>query len=478
MLFPTVEFAVFFVLVLGVAWSLSDRPARWRAFLLLASACFYASWNWRYLPLLAALALGNLAVARRVRAARTSALAKAWLSLAVALDLGTLVLFKYLGFFMAAALDALSLVSVRPKLVPVQLTLPLGVSFVTFQALSYAIDVYRARGAPDEPREAASAVDLLLYVSFFPHLVAGPIVRAKEFLSQIRGPRINVPSRAASASAIVLIVGGLLKKVVLATYLARVVVDPVFADPDASSAVEILAAIYAYAVQIYADFSGYTDMAICLAALLGVTFPQNFAQPYRAQSLREFWRRWHMTLSRWLRDYLFVSLGGSRSTRARTVRNLFLTMLLGGLWHGAAWTFVLWGCLHGVGLAIERVASGDREPAPSRWGQVARTVFTFHVVCLGWVLFRAASVRDAWTLLRRLATGARGGATEGLTPLVWAAIFVGLGLHFLPEDLRETVASRVARWHPAAVGLACGALLALMDLLSPPGIAPFIYFQF
>jgi alginate O-acetyltransferase complex protein AlgI len=478
MLFPTVEFAVFFVLVLGVAWSLSDRPARWRAFLLLASGAFYASWNWRYLPLLAALALGNLAVARRVRAAASAARAKAWLSLAVALDLGTLVLFKYLGFFMAAALDALSLVGVHPKLQPVQLTLPLGVSFVTFQALSYAIDVYRARGAPDERREDASAVDLLLYVSFFPHLVAGPIVRAKEFLSQIRGPSITVPSRAASASAIVLIVGGLLKKVVLATYLARVVVDPVFADPDASSAVEILAAIYAYAVQIYADFSGYTDMAIGLAALLGVTFPQNFAQPYRAQSLREFWRRWHMTLSRWLRDYLFVSLGGSRSTRARTLRNLFLTMLLGGLWHGAAWTFVLWGCLHGAGLAIERVVTGDREPEPSRWGRIARTVFTFHVVCLGWVLFRASSVRDAWTLLRRLATGERGGATEGLTPLVWAAIFVGLGLHFLPEDLRETVASRVARWHPAAVGLACGALLALMDLLSPPGIAPFIYFQF
>jgi alginate O-acetyltransferase complex protein AlgI len=236
------------------------------------------------------LALGNLAVARRVRAAASAARAKAWLSLAVALDLGTLVLFKYLGFFMAAALDALSLVGVHPKLQPVQLTLPLGVSFVTFQALSYAIDVYRARGAPDERREDASAVDLLLYVSFFPHLVAGPIVRAKEFLSQIRGPSITVPSRAASASAIVLIVGGLLKKVVLATYLARVVVDPVFADPDASSAVEILAAIYAYAVQIYADFSGYTDMAIGLAALLGVTFPQNFAQPYRAQSLREFWR--------------------------------------------------------------------------------------------------------------------------------------------------------------------------------------------
>lgn len=475
MLFPTVEFALFFVVVLLVGWSLHARPTLWQRALLLASALFYATWNYRYLPLLVLLALINQQLAARIARA-TDRAARRWLCVAVSIDLAALVLFKYLGFFMAAWVDACAWAGVRSSLRPVQWTLPLGVSFVTFQALSVAVDAYRARREP-QPLPPLTPREVLLYVLFFPHLVAGPIVRATEFVPQTRA--IIVPDRAARTRAYTLIAGGLAKKVVLATYLSRAVVDPVFAEPDAASYGEILAAIYGYAVQIYADFSGYTDMAIGLAALLGVRFPQNFDQPYRAQSLREFWRRWHMTLSRWLRDYLFVSLGGSREGRARTLRNLFLTMFLGGLWHGAAWTFVAWGALHGAGLCVERLVLGERERARGPIGGALATVFTFHVVCVGWVFFRASSVRDALTLLGRVARRATAPSPLApVTPMLVAAIVAGLALHLLPPEWPAKLSARAARWHPAWVGLACAALLAAIDWLSPPGIAPFIYFQF
>ncbi len=491
MLFPTVEFAVFFAAVFVIAWALAGRPALWRAFLLAASCLFYATWNHRYLPLLVALALLNHAVARAIEASLTRAAARRRLAVAVVLDLGTLVVFKYSGFFTAVVVDALARAGVRLAVTPPQLTLPLGVSFVTFQALSYAIDAYRARwgeGAVAREREGppVRASEVLLYVTFFPHLVAGPIVRAREFIGQIRG--VTPPTRAEATWAWWLIAGGMLKKVVLATYLARAIVDPVFADPEVASARAILAAMYGYAVQIHADFSGYTDMAIGLAALLGVRFPQNFDQPYRASSLRAFWRRWHMTLSRWLRDYLFVSLGGSREGTARTLRNLFLTMFLGGLWHGAAWTFVVWGCLHGAGLALERVAlgwessddpHGRASSGSSRLRAALGTLATFHFVCVGWVFFRAGSVADAMTLLRRLAQRAAGRTPSGrLSPWLLVAIAAGLALHALPPGFSRSVSDRVSRAHPAVLGLILGAALVFADLLSPPGVPPFIYFQF
>jgi alginate O-acetyltransferase complex protein AlgI len=499
MLFPTVEFAVFFAGVFVLAWSVAGRPVLWRAALLIASLLFYASWNYRYLPLLVALALVNHRLARVIERASSRAVARRWVVLAVSVDLGTLLVFKYLAFFTATLVDGLGRAGVRIALTPVQLTLPLGVSFVTFQALSYAIDAYRARWAEAPQtdavteRAAGSSTrdgpwDVLLYVTFFPHLVAGPIVRAREFLGQIRV--ITPPSRTEATWAWWLIAGGMLKKVVLSTYLARAIVDPVFAEPEIASAPEILAAIYGYAVQIYADFSGYTDMAIGLAALLGVRFPQNFDQPYRARSLRAFWRRWHMTLSRWLRDYLFVSLGGSRHGPWKTVRNLVLTMLLGGLWHGAAWTFVVWGCLHGAGLALERVAFGARTSAGSedhpgapglRGGAraILATLSTFHFVCVGWVFFRAGSVEDAVTMLRRLAQRAGSDApSHRITPWLLVAIAAGLALHAIPPGSSRALSDRLARAHPVALGVLLAPALVTADLLSPPGVPPFIYFQF
>ena len=261
------------------------------------------------------------------------------------------------------------------------IALPIGISFFTFQAISYVVDVYRRVIRP------ATFLDFAIYEAFFPHLVAGPIVRAREFLPQLVTPRN--PRTIPAGPAVFLIAGGLFKKIVLADLLATRIVDPVFGSPEAHSAQEVWLAIYGYAVQIYCDFSAYTDMAIGLALLLGFRFPQNFDRPYAARSLQEFWRRWHMTLSRWLRDYLYIPLGGSRGSSAKTYRNLMLTMLIGGLWHGASWTFVIWGGIHGTGLALERwwrLRKESRPPQPNPGRQSG------HLVAQG-VLAAAASTR-------------------------------------------------------------------------------------
>ena len=284
----------------------------------------------------------NTFAARVIARSPSQATRKRALIGAIAFDLGLLAVFKYLGFFvseMDGALDSIGLGSPLPL---VQIVLPIGISFFTFQAISYVVDVYRG------DTRAASLVDVAILQAFFPHLVAGPIVRANELLPQLRTPRD--PRTVLAGPAIFLIAGGLLKKTVIADELARRVVDPVYNDPR--GALRRRADCWPstrFAVQIYCDFSGYTDMAIGLALLLGFQLPQNFNRPYLALSLQDFWRRWHMTLSRWLRDYLYIPLGGNRGGRRRTYRNVMLTMLLGGLWHGAAWTFVLWGGIHGGG---------------------------------------------------------------------------------------------------------------------------------
>jgi D-alanyl-lipoteichoic acid acyltransferase DltB (MBOAT superfamily) len=294
-------------------------------------------------------------------------------------------------------------------------------------------------------------------------------VRAREFLPQLEAPRD--PNRVAVGSGLALIGLGLVKKVVIADYLARAVVDPVFAVPQAYSGPDAWLAAYGYAAQIYCDFSGYTDIAIGLALLLGYVFPQNFRSPYRATGFRDFWRRWHMTLSRFLRDFLYIPLGGSRGGRLFTYRNLMLTMVLGGLWHGAAWTFVLWGAFHGTMLIAEHALGGRlRAPGWLRW------FATFNLVVVGWILFRSQSIALAWTFLSRLVVP--GHATLWSLPVV-AAIVVTIGLQLLPADAIERTQAAIERLQPAilATGLA---ILVLFAAATVPGqgVAPFIYFRF
>ncbi len=318
---------------------------RWRLFMVAVSWIFYGAADWRFVPLLAGSTIVNHFFAWRIYHAAGKA-RRAWTIGAVTTNLAVLAWFKYIGFLSLSSQSLLHDVGIHAHVPLPEVLLPIGISFFTFQALSYVIDTSRGKIQP------VSLLEFAVYLSFFPHLVAGPIVRATEFLPQIK-ERIR-PRHVDVGKAFWLISLGLFKKVVIASYLATYAADPVFGFPRQHAGVEALFGVYAYAIQIYADFSGYTDIAIGLALLLGIKFPQNFNSPYAAASLQDFWRRWHMTLSRWLRDYLYIPLGGSRRGRVRTYVNVMITMLLGGLWHGAAWTFVAWGALHGAGLVVER----------------------------------------------------------------------------------------------------------------------------
>ena len=472
MLFPTATFAFFFLLVLPLSWFLMSRPSRWRPFMIGASYVFYGWWDWRFVFLLVGCTLWNQVLAVRIWQTPVTSRRKALLVLALAGNLGVLGYFKYYDFFVTSSDSLASLVGADLPLEVKSIVLPVGISFFTFMAISYVVDAYRGTFQPTSLEKFA------VYLAFFPHLVAGPIVRPSELVPQLDRPRD--PRRVDTSRAFYLIATGLFKKVVIANYLAAGIVDDVFGAPGEHSSLEILIAVYAYAVQIYADFSGYTDIAIGIALLLGFAFPQNFDSPYAAGSLQDFWRRWHMTLSRWLRDYLYVPLGGNRGRRLFTYRNLLLTMLIGGLWHGAAWTFVVWGGIHGVGLAAERwwrERPGFVRRPPTTWTTWRNRLLTFHVVCLAWIFFRADSFDTAWQLLGGLFTG-----WSEPSPLVTSgillAIAVGIGSQYLPSRVPRLVMARFSRLPVLGQATVLAFALTLVNAMGPEGVAPFIYFQF
>jgi alginate O-acetyltransferase complex protein AlgI len=460
MLFPTVTFAVFFMIVLPVSWALQRRRRAWMGWILLASYVFYGWWDWKFVFLLLASTVVNHVAALAIYRSTGSAARKAFLALGVGFDLGLLAYFKYAGFFVSSVDNLIGTSWL------INVALPVGVSFYTFMAISYVVDTYRGELVP------TSFARFAVFQAFFPHLVAGPIVRASELLPQLETPRN--PRRVDNSRAFFLIVSGLFLKVVIANHLSTHIVDDVFAAPNRHSSLEVLMAIYGYAVQIFADFCGYTNIAIGVALLLGFEFPQNFNSPYTAVSLQDFWRRWHMTLSRWLRDYLYIPLGGSRKGRLATYRNLLATMLLGGLWHGAAWTFVAWGGIHGLGLAIERALGWRPTSRTAIW--IGRIV-TFHVVCFGWVFFRADSFGRAGEVLHRL-VDAWGQSSPLVTTSVVLAIAVGIGTQFIHPGVLSRVEAWFARLSTVPQAACIGVCLMLIDTLGPQGVAPFIYFRF
>src|SRR5215216_630063 len=439
-----------------VSWALMPHPRAWRPFILAASYFFYGWVDWRWVLLLAASSLVNTVAGQVIARSPSQAARRRALTVAIVFDLLLLGVFKYLGFFASELDGALDSIGLGSPLPLVQIVLPIGISFFTFQAISYVVDVHRGE------TRAASLVDVEILQAFFPHIVAGPIVRANELLPQLPTPRD--PREVLAGPAIFLIVGGLVKKTVIADELARRIVDPVYSEPSAHSGAEVLLAFYGFAAQIYCDFSGYTDMAIGLALLLGYQLPQNFNRPYLALSLQDFWRRWHMTLSRWLRDYLYIPLGGNRKGRARTYRNIMITMLLGGLWRG----------IHGTALSAERFARerypGFRLPVWVAW------LVTFHVVCVAWVFFRAPDLHTAFSVLGGLGLG--GPSPLVTLPLVFLVI-VAVAIQALPREWwRDAEAWLVAR--PVAVqGIAVGAVIVAADAaVGQQGVAPFIYYQF
>jgi len=477
MLFPTVTFAIFFMIVLPVSWMLMPRRRRWKLFMLAASYFFYGYWNWRFCFLIAVSTIGNQIFATFIHRADTERKKRLLLTGAVVANLGLLAYFKYFDFFVTNATNTLDKLGVHISPEIVAVTLPVGISFFTFQALSYVIDTYRGTFEPGR------LIDFAVFLSFFPHIVAGPIVRPAEFMPQLK--ERHDPRHVDSSRAFFLIVIGLFKKVVIANLLATQIVDAVFASPNQHSSLEVLVAVVAYAVQIYCDFGGYTDMAIGIALLLGFRFPQNFDSPYTSTSIQDFWRRWHMTLSRWLRDYLYVPLGGNRSGKWRTYRNLMLTMVIGGLWHGAAWTFVAWGAIHGTFLCVEhwrrtrRQAGGLPDPTDTRARRVRARLITFTIVCFAWIFFRSESFTIAEQMLARLFNPAYWLDPSPLVTVgVLLAIAAGILEQYVPRRTWGRLMAKFSNLAPVAQGLMLGASLLVINTMGPRGVAPFIYFRF
>lgn len=463
MVFPTLQFVVFFAVVLVLSLALEGRQSLRKGMLLAASYAFYAAWDLRFVALMFAVSVVSWAAGLLVLRPKWDPWVKA---VSFTLLLGTLAIFKYANFFLLSLAPLLDSLGLGRDMAWAGIVLPVGISFYVFQAISYVMDVARRDVAVRR-----SFGDVALYISFFPQLVAGPIVRAADFLPQIDRP--TPPDATAQAEAVVLILTGLLKKMVIANYLSVLAVDPVFAFPQGQDATSAWTALLAYAVQIYCDFSGYSDIAIGVALLLGYRFQANFRQPYVARSLRDFWQRWHISLSTWIRDYLYIPLGGNQGGVLRASSVLLVTMTLAGLWHGAAWPFVFWGFAHGLGLVVERLAWARGLHLPTPLAVVA----TFGFVVLLWLPFRAGSSETTWAMLEAL-TRASGLDALALAPSVPALIALGLALNVVPLGWRDRAIQGVARLGPMTQAGALSLGTFVLFALAQEGTAPFIYFQF
>ena len=487
MLFPTLEFAIFFAAVFVVSWALRGYQEPRKAILLAASYFFYGYWDWRFLALLAGSSAFNYLAGLLLAADFDDRRKRGIAALAIVGNLAVLGIFKYYNFFINSLTDVLLMIGAQRDMPFLDIILPIGISFFTFQGISYIVDVYRGHVKP-----VRSPLDLFLYISFFPQLVAGPIVRASHFLPQLTKP--PELTRTSVTYGFLLILAGVFKKTVVAHYIAVDLVDPAFANPSAISSFDLFAAHYAYAIQVYCDFSAYSDIAIGAAALLGFRFRKNFDRPFSATSLAQLWQRWHISLSTWLRDYLYRALrGAKRDAGWRLYRNVFLTMLLGGLWHGAAWTFVIWGAIHGGALAIERFAKGRyqewresraaaREVAAAAGGAsaaVAATagwLITFHIFTLAAIFFRSPELDTATRYFVKMFSFT--GGAELFTPLLLLLTAGSVAVQFTSGTGLERTAERMRSLPVPALGLILGAGLLAIDFIGPDGIAPFVYFQF
>jgi alginate O-acetyltransferase complex protein AlgI len=451
--------------VLVGCWSLRRKNLR-LAFLTLASWFFYAWWEWRFLPLMLSTTTVDYVAALALARSDDERRRRLLLIASLTINLGLLGYFKYAGFFLGS-LDGIGHVLGLPVDLPtLHILLPIGISFYTFNSMSYTIDVFRRRVTPTK-----HVLEYTTFVALFPHLIAGPIVRFTDLQDQLRRPRPVLTSRAASIGLFFLACG-LTKKLLIADQLSPYV-DRLFAQPDQLGFVSSWAAAFGYSLQLYFDFSGYSDMAVGLAWLIGFRFPQNFNSPFKAVNVSDFWRRWHMSLSAWFRDYLFIPLGGSRRGPLRTTINLVLTMFLAGLWHGAAWTFVVWGLVHGALLGIHGLL---RKAGLTPSSVLLNRTLTFLFVVAAFVIFRSPNLDTAGTILSSMAGMAGLDQLGQLHQLLPARFLITLGallvfVHAAPNTWQIRARPRIV------YGLATGtaAAVAIMTIASPH---PFIYFQF
>ena len=473
MLFSSGLFLWLFAGFMLVYLLLQRRTTARLLFVTLFSYYFYYKSSGTYFFLLAVVTVGDFLLAQGMERTHRPWLRRLWVGVSLLLNLGLLCYFKYTDF-LCECWAALTDGTFRAH----HIFLPVGISFFTFQSLSYTIDVYRRDIKP-----LSRLLDYAFYVSFFPQLVAGPIVRARDFIPQIRRPLFV--SNEMFGRGIFLLVCGLFKKAVISDYISLNFVERVFDNPGLYSGVENLMGVYGYALQIYCDFSGYSDMAIGLALLLGFHFNINFHSPYKSASVTEFWRRWHISLSTWLRDYLYISLGGNRHGRFRQYLNLLVTMFLGGLWHGASWNFVAWGVLHGVALAFHKAWMGwtgrTKGSTVSGLRRFVGQIVTFHFVCFCWIFFRNVSFSDSVEMLRQLFTAFRPNLLPQLLagyPEVFTLMGLGYLLHFLPDSWETALTRLVVRLPLLGKALLLVIAIYVVAQMKSAEIQPFIYFQF
>jgi alginate O-acetyltransferase complex protein AlgI len=469
MLFDTPVYFIFLALVVGLYWRLTWRNQN--AFLLAASYFFYGWWDWRFLLLMMASTAIDYLIARKIEDTSDPVGRKRLLTISLCVNFAILGFFKYFNFFLDSTARSLELLGVHN--IPrgfLAIVLPPGISFYTFQEVAYIVDVYARR-----IKASRNFVDYSLFISLFPHLIAGPIQRPSHLLPQVQKPRVF--QAAAFQDGCMLILMGLLRKVVIADNCARLA-NAAFNGSLGTDGWALLIGVYAFAWQIYGDFSAYSDIARGTAQLLGFHFMVNFRQPYLATSLQDFWRRWHISLSTWLRDYLYIPLGGSRGSELKTYRNLAVTMLLGGLWHGANWTFVVWGAIHGLGLSLERFLFGHRNgyAEAGGWRRWLQRTITFHVVCLTWIFFRADSISTALAMIGQL--GHFRWSPNYTAAWLFLGILGGLGLLI---DLKSEKTGREYIFQGESPFLRLGAAataVAVMILFAASQGNAFIYFQF
>lgn len=471
MLFNSIEFLVFLPIVFALYWALKRRGQN--ILLLIASYVFYGWWDWRFLSLIVGSSIVDFIVAKHLHASEDKRKRNLLLGISLAVNLGALGFFKYFDFFIKSFIELMASAGLSADPFTLRIVLPVGISFYTFQTLSYTIDIWRRQMEPTE-----DVIEFFAFVSFFPQLVAGPIERASHLLGQFADKRRFDLARASDGCRQIL--WGFTKKVVIADRLAPVV-SSVYSDPDAPVEALVVATLF-FAFQIYCDFSGYSDIALGTARLFGFELMQNFDTPYFSRNVSEFWKRWHISLSTWFRDYVYIPLGGSRTSKPRQLWNTFVTFTLSGLWHGANWTFVVWGALHAL-FYVPTVVFGKGEVPKGRAHKIPTPrellaiVVTFTAVCFGWIFFRAESVTHAFSIIGRILTlhDLGGGLPGG-----WAAcsgLILGLATiewfqRAKPHGLEIASLPRAARW---LIYYGCVGALVLLGRFS---YEPFIYFQF
>lgn len=470
--FVTPEFVAFFVVFLVLNMAIRRTSPCYPGFLILANFLFYSCMGVTGVVLLLGVALAAHLAALSIDRQRGKFWDLAAVTIFILLCIGMLIFFKYFHFLVLEISGLLAWMGFSLSLLPLlnyEVVYIAGLSFFLFQAMSYVIDMYR--GKIEHPY---TFLETLAYVSFFPTLLSGPILRAGQFIPQMHERSIDETTM---QEGFVLILGGLFKKVVLSSYLSEYVVKGVFNAPDAYASIAVWVGVYGYALQIFCDFSGYTDLAMGVGRLMGYDIPNNFHSPYLSKNIQDFWRRWHITLSTWLRDYLYISLGGNR--RGNVYFNLFLTMVLGGLWHGASLTFMAWGALHGVGLVVHRAfrrlfpnTAGVLSP---QWGVMA-WMLTFHYVTFLWIFFRAENMDIAFAIFRRMFEFASVG--EGFPVFAIPAITAGMALQIWGSLWHDVCMRKLVAIPCYVRGVLIGVVGACIMSMGPDGVLPFIYFGF